>query len=230
MFTLVVFILFYVPANDSHKADKPVNAAGPIVAQPSGIRSMPVVKAILGDAPSAEWEVVKRYVLRNSLNPDAIQFEKWFPSRDASPNDSNAFEVEKRYDPVVWNKLMEMNLQKRELEKPARYPGYFFGREDYLAQRAKLSEEERKEWDEYERKRDEFESTHKNLLSKQFVERKLMTADRVVRVITRTNAPILGTIRTDDFYYLKDGKVVKCQSGTPADQDKLIAIYYPGED
>ena len=57
-----------------------------------------------------------------------------------------------------------------------------------------------------------------------------MTSDRVVRVITRTNAPIIGLVRTDDFYYLKDGKVVKHVSGTPADQDKLIAIYYPGED
>jgi hypothetical protein len=57
-----------------------------------------------------------------------------------------------------------------------------------------------------------------------------MTADRVVRVIIRTDVPIIGTIRTDDFYYLKDGKVVKCEVGTPANQDKLINIYYPGED
>jgi hypothetical protein len=40
----------------------------------------------------------------------------------------------------------------------------------------------------------------------------------------------LAAHRTDDFYYLKDGKVVKTKTGTPADQDELINIYYPGED
>jgi hypothetical protein len=36
--------------------------------EPGGIRLVPAVKAVFGDEPSPEWEVVKRYVLRNSLN------------------------------------------------------------------------------------------------------------------------------------------------------------------
>jgi hypothetical protein len=68
------------------------------------------------------------------------------------------------------------------------------------------------------------------MYDKLYLKRKIMTADRVVRVITQTDALDGVKVRTDDFYYLKNGKVVLCKSGTPADQDKLISIYYPGED
>jgi hypothetical protein len=61
-------------------------------------------------------------------------------------------------------------------------------------------------------------------------QKKVKEADRVVRVITRTNTPVTGPIRMDGFYYLKAGKVVKSKTGTPADLDKLINLYYPGED
>ena len=105
-------------------------------------------------------------------------------------------------------------------------------------------QEYRKRWAEYEKKLTENErktgeisqkiegyGLKLNTLYKHlYVERKVMTADRVVRVITHTNSPIIGLIRTDDLYYLKSGKVVKCESGTPASQEKLVNMYYPGED
>jgi hypothetical protein len=158
--------------------------------QPGGVRLIPGVKAILGVAPSSEREVVKRYALRNSLRPESITFEKWFPAKDASPEDHNAFEIKYRERPHVRARLNELDDLR-----------------DYgmTGERLQLT---------------------LNLNEKY----KVMTADRVVRVITRTDAPIIGQIRTDDFYYLKDGKVVKCETGTPADQDELINLYYPGED
>ena len=75
-----------------------------------------------------------------------------------------------------------------------------------------------------------YNNLHSALMASLYVEHRVMTADRVVRVITRTNEPIIGLIRTDDFYYLKDGKVVKWETGTPASQEGLINIYYPGAD
>ncbi len=47
---------------------------------------------------------------------------------------------------------------------------------------------------------DELKREKELLLTHLNVHYKEMTADRVVRVITRTNAPIVGMIRKDDFY------------------------------
>jgi hypothetical protein len=50
--------------------------------QPGGIRSIPALNAILGDASSSEWEVVKRYVLRNHRG----SLSRWrVPVRDVTP-------------------------------------------------------------------------------------------------------------------------------------------------
>ena len=226
--------------------------------QPGDIRSIPVVRAILGDAPSPEWEVVKRYVLRNSLKPDDIHFEKWFPAKDASPNDSNAFEVKSREDPKIRARLDELDRLIQTVPRPVEPPALPMGmgvmsmgpnrplgdifllsdgrrvtKAEYRRMRAehqRMATEFREDLNEYMRKRNEYETEKASTAQGLYVRYKVMTADRVVRVITRTDVPILGMLRTDDFYYLKDGKVVDSKSGTPADQDKLIELYYLGED
>ena len=55
-----------------------------------------------------------------------------------------------------------------------------------------------------------------------------MTTDRVVRVIIRRTDPIIGLIRMDNCYYVKDGKLVKQRSGSPSDREELIDIYMVG--
>jgi hypothetical protein len=218
--------------------------------QPGGVRSIPGVKAILGNAPSPEWEVVKRYVLRNSLRPESITFEKWFPAKDASPEDDNAFEIKWRQDHNATARVEELTKlidaipvptpprseRRRMAMEDPRYEGYrLFDRARFEELNRRAEEIDRRAEERYQEELNEYEKktgAHKTERGKlqTFREYKEMTADRVVRVITRTDAPILGLLRTDDFYYLKDGKVVKCKTGTPADQDELINLYYPGED
>ena len=79
-----------------------------------GAPLLPVVNLFL----SPEQEAVKRYALRNSFTPDAIHFEKWFPAKNASPNDTNAFKVESRKDPVVVAKLNKLELLIQSVQRP----------------------------------------------------------------------------------------------------------------
>jgi hypothetical protein len=216
--------------------------------KPGSVRSIPAVKAILGNAESPEWEAVKRYVLRNSLKPDSIHFEKWFPAKDANPEDSNAFEFRFREDPKVASRIEELDRLIRTegegrvapqpvgngLEVPGRDVVILFNGEQIT------EKEYRRRKEEYQRGIEKLQESIERVQAYQselaaesnrlYMRYKVMTTDRVVRVITRTDIPIVGPIRTDDFYYLKDGKVVKSKSGTPADHDELINTYYPGED
>ena len=225
----------------------------PAMQDRGGAPLLPVVNLFL----SPEQEAVKRYVLRNSFTPDAIHFEKWFPAKNANPNDTNAFKVESRKDPVVVAKLDKLDRLIQSVQKPIAPQAPFsspmleqsinaidsMGGYDHHGRRITSREYRRllhqyeEELSKYDRKMEEYNNTttpynnlHSALMASLYVEHRVMTADRVVRVITRTNEPIIGLIRTDDFYYLKDGKVVKWETGTPASQEGLINIYYPGAD
>jgi hypothetical protein len=221
----------------------------------------PMVKAILGEALSPEQETIKRYVLRNSLSPDSIHFEKWFPAKNASLDDSNAITYEEHDDPQVQAELAKVEELIRTITYPVTpqhlpihpnaylrgTPPYFplgatlpDGRRITGEELRRMHEKNQHEWSKYydemseaEGKREKYQ-IEADRLSQQLtfhkIRHKVPTADRVVRVISRTSTPITGTIRWDSFYYLKDGKVVKDVTGTPASHDELINLYYPGED
>jgi hypothetical protein len=226
-------------------------AVGSQEGQPGGIRLIPAVQALFSLSP--EQEVVKRYVLRSSLNPDVIRFEKWFPAKDVHSDDNNAFTFNTHVDMTVQKRLVELanivnspNFGPNPPQRPPAPIGIVPGTDQVVlpggvrtttAKYRKLDEEYQRMFSDYQTKCEEARSKleeYKNeyavMQPNLYISEKVMTADRVVRVVMRTNIPNVMSIRTDDFYYLKNGKVVKSVSGTPADQDKLIDVYYPGED
>ena len=132
--------------------------AGSKEGQTGDIRLIPAVKAIFGEAPSPEWDVVKRTVLRNSLNPDSINFEKWFPAKNASSEDSNAIGFRSREDPKVRARLQELDESIRNVTfpvaplEPAMAIGTYAGSND-----VGLVGGERITNAEYQRRKDEYE-------------------------------------------------------------------------
>jgi hypothetical protein len=79
---------------------------------------------ILGN-PSSERKAVERYALRNSLRPSAIHFDKWFPPKDASPDDHNAFyTMILGENPAAMARMAELNrLKEKALREFTRRSG-----------------------------------------------------------------------------------------------------------
>jgi hypothetical protein len=220
-----------------------------------GPQLIPAVRNILNLSLTPEQEVVKRHVLRNAVIPDAISFEKWFPPKRANANDSNAFQMVAFQDPNVLHKIEKLKEAMQKIPVPVApwepqlagmsqmdvdvrgkallTDGRTITRSEYWRLEKEYEKNLHKYWDklpEYEEVLEQYNMQLAPLEAKLWVRQKEMTADTVVRVVERTYAKLIGSIRTDSFYYLKNGKVVDWKSGTPASQDKLINIYYPGED
>jgi hypothetical protein len=206
----------------------------------------------LGLSLSPEQEIVKRYILRNSLQPDGIKFDKWFPVKATSSKDTNAFERKIREDPKVRARISQLEDLIRSVpypvvpQGPAMATGMIAGTDVII-----LADGRRIERAEHNRLKDNYEQamltfrvasdecqqlvdTYKRecyqLGERLYVGYQDQTADLVLRVTLRTTLPIVGTVRTENFCYLKKGEVKKCVSGTPMDVDNLIKMYYPGED
>jgi hypothetical protein len=201
---------------------------------------MPDIKAMLADAllESKEQQAVKDYILKSSVRPKGVHFVQWFPAKNANADDKNAFKIEQIPDPVAIARNEKLKALIAQVDADMRRAE---NADPNLRKKAMQVTEFDPDMEQVYAALKRLEDTVSALLEKRYayerelssfrntMPHKVMTSNRVVRVILECDRPVVGMIQSDDFYYLKNGKVVHSETGTTTGQEQLIEMYYPGE-